>query len=115
MLDEIKRNILSPLRTNGIDHMKGFAEGIIVSPSYQSLTSNQSLEDKSLASQLHIIRQHALSTNGAKPLHHMCGASARGLNRVGGLYKYHFICGKIQIVDIEGVFLSKQCKYVVIC
>ena len=26
--------------------MKGFAEGIIVSPSYQSLTSNQSLEDK---------------------------------------------------------------------
>ena len=95
--------------------MKGFAEGIIVSPSYQYLTSNQSLEDKSLASQLHIIRQHALSTNGAKPLHHMCGASARGLNRVGGLYKYHFICGKIQIVDIEGVFLSKQCKYVVIC
>ena len=95
--------------------MKGFAEGIIVSPSYQCLTSNQSLEDKSLASQLHIIRQHALSTNGAKPLHHMCGASARGLNRVGGLYKYHFICGKIQIVDIEGVFLSKQCKYVVIC
>lgn len=95
--------------------MKRFAEGIIVSPSYQSLISNQSLEDKSLASQLHIIRQHALSTNGAKPLHHMCGASARGLNRVGGLYKYHFICGKIQIVDIEGVFLSKQCKYVVIC
>jgi len=51
LLDEIKRKILSPLRTNGIDHMKGFAEGIIVSPSCQSLTSNQSLEDKSLVSQ----------------------------------------------------------------
>jgi len=51
LLDEIKRKILSPLRTNGIGHMKGFAEGIIVSPSYQSLTSNQSLEDKLLVSQ----------------------------------------------------------------
>ena len=45
----------------------------------------------------------------------MCGASARGLNRVGGLYKYHLICGKIQIVDIEGVFLSKRRKQFVIC
>ena len=84
--------------------MKGFVEGIIVSPSYQILTSNQSLEDKSLASQLHIIRQHALSTNGAKPSHHMCRASARGLNRAGELCKYHLICGKIQIVDIQGRF-----------
>ena len=48
--------------------------------------------------------------NGAKPSHHMCGASARGLNRVGGLCKYHLIWGKIQIVDIEGVFLSKRRK-----
>ena len=31
--------------------MKGFVEGIIVSPSYQSLTSNQSLEDKLFVSQ----------------------------------------------------------------
>ena len=31
--------------------MKGFVEGIIVSPSYQCLTSNQSLEDKLLVSQ----------------------------------------------------------------
>lgn len=90
--------------------MKGFAEGIIVSLCSQYLAPNLMLEDKSLASQLHIIRQYALSTNGAKPSHHMCGASARGLNRVEGLYKYHFICGKIQIVDIQGVFLSKRRK-----
>ena len=91
MLDEIKRKILSPLRTNGIGRMKGFAEGIIVSLCSQYLAPNLMLEDKSLASQLHIIRQYALSTNGAKPSHHMCGASARGLNRVEGLYKYHLI------------------------
>jgi len=51
LLDEIKRKILSPLRTNGIDCMKSFAEGIIVSPSYQSLISNQLLEDKLFVSQ----------------------------------------------------------------
>jgi len=35
----------------------------------------------------------------------MCGASARGLNRAGELCNYHFICGKMQIADIQGMFL----------